>query len=44
MDYHKHPYEKPYVRAAEQYVAPEGDIDPLTSYKKEYTRKLANIL
>ena len=39
VDYHKHPYIKPYVRPAEQYVAPEGVIDPMTSYNKEYTRK-----
>ncbi|VDI73613.1 Hypothetical predicted protein [Mytilus galloprovincialis] len=39
QDYVPHPIEKPYVRQAEQYKRPEGNMDGMTSYKKEYTEK-----
>ena len=41
VDYIKHPYTKPYVRPSEDYIAPDGDIDGLTNYKKDYTGELS---
>ena len=37
MDYIKYPYEKPWVRQADVYTQPEGDMDHFTNYKKDYT-------
>ena len=37
QDYIPHPVEKPYVRQPEQYKRPEGNMEGMTSYKKEYT-------
>ncbi|XP_074650717.1 stabilizer of axonemal microtubules 1-like isoform X2 [Tubulanus polymorphus] len=42
LDYIAHPLEKPFVHAGMPYVPPAGDIDGLTSYKKDYTEKYAD--
>ena len=39
-DFIKHPYERPWVRPAQVYTQPEGDIDHYTNYKKDYTGKV----
>ena len=40
VDYIPHPLEKPFVHQGEQYVPPEGQIDSLTTHKRDYTREL----
>lgn len=37
QDYIKHPLERPFVRVPEQYKRPQGEMEGMTSYKKEYT-------
>jgi hypothetical protein len=39
VDYVAHPVEKRHVHQAEKYKQPDGDIDLLTSYGQEYTKK-----
>lgn len=41
QDYIKHPLEKPYVRVPDQYHRPDGAMEGMTSYNKEYTKKIA---
>ncbi len=38
-DYIPHPLEKPHVHQGDPYVTPEGDIDLLTTNKRDYTRE-----
>lgn len=40
-DYIKHPLEKPFVHTQDQYKRPQGEIDAMTSYKKDYNEKHA---
>lgn len=37
QDFIKHPLEKPFVRVPDQYRRPEGEMEGMTSYKKEFT-------
>ena len=39
VDYIKHPTNRPHFHQPDQYIKPDGDIDAMTSYKKEYTPK-----
>lgn len=39
VDYIKHPGQKPHVHQQDAYHKPDGDIDTMTSYKKEFTPK-----
>ncbi|XP_033751105.1 stabilizer of axonemal microtubules 1-like isoform X2 [Pecten maximus] len=39
QDYIKHPMEKPFVRVQDQYKKPDGVMDNITSYKKDYIEK-----
>lgn len=41
QDYIKHPLEKPFVRVPDQYHRPDGAMEGMTSYNKEYTKKMA---
>lgn len=38
-DYVKHPIEKPFVHVQDQYKKPDGVMDNVTSYKKDYNEK-----
>ncbi|KAF6037077.1 FAM154B [Bugula neritina] len=39
VDFIKHPGMRPVFRQPEQYIKPGGDIDTMTSYKKDYVPK-----
>ena len=39
VDYIRHNVGKPFLHMPDQYVRPDGDIDLLTSYKKDYIRE-----
>ncbi|KAK3098785.1 hypothetical protein FSP39_023093 [Pinctada imbricata] len=41
QDYIKHPLERPYHRVPDQYKKPMGEMEGVTSYKKDYTEKYA---
>ena len=40
VDYIPHPPSKPYQHQPDQYKAPEGDTDHLTTYVKDYPGRL----
>ncbi|KAH9520109.1 Stabilizer of axonemal microtubules 1 [Bulinus truncatus] len=40
-DYIKHPLDKPFIHQHEPYRKPDGDLDTLTSYHRDYTEKHA---
>lgn len=44
QDFIKHPLEKPFVRVPDQYRRPEGEMEGMTSYKKEFTGNRTLIL
>jgi len=37
VDYIPHPLEKHYIHQNEKYRPPEGEMDTITNYNKEYT-------
>ena len=38
-DYVRHPIGKPFLHMPDRYVQPDGDMDHMTSYKKDYIRE-----
>lgn len=44
VDFIPHPLEKPFVHHGDEYKAPEGDMDMMTNYHKEYTKKPLEIV